>query len=81
MTNTYIDNNIQLGIKYDWKKIMRAYRALNCPKDVYDPTPIINTMSTNMIMWYIGMSKRRVGKTTNFLLYGIIMFQMEYIDF
>ena len=76
MTNTYIDNNIQLGIKYDWKKIMRAYRALNCPKDVYDPTPIINTMFINTVMWYIGMSKRRVGKTTNFLLYGLIMFQM-----
>ena len=73
-STTYIDNNIQLGIKYDWKKIIAAYKLLKCPKDVYDPTPVINTMSTNMIMWYIGMSKRRVGKTTNFLLYGLIMF-------
>lgn len=74
-TTSYIDNNIQLGIKYDWPKIMAAYKALRCPKDVYDPTPAIRTMTVkNKIMWYIGMSKRRVGKTTNFLLYGLIMF-------
>ena len=71
----YIDNNIQLGILYDWNKIIRAYKALKCPKDVYDPTPTIKTMTIdNNVKWYIGMSKRRVGKTTNYLLYGLIMF-------
>lgn len=76
-TIRYIDNNIQLGIAYDWKKILRAYKALKCPKDVYDPVPAVKTMTIdNNIKWYIGMSKRRVGKTTNFLLIGIIMYWM-----
>lgn len=74
-TTAYIDNNIQLGIKYDWNLIIKAYKALKCPKDVYDPTPAIKTMTIeDKVKWYIGMSKRRVGKTTNFLLYGLIMF-------
>lgn len=76
-TTTYIDNNIQLGIRYDWNRIIAAYKALKCPKDVYDPTPAIRLMTIkDRIKWYIGMSKRRVGKTTNFLLYGLIMFWM-----
>lgn len=74
---TYIDNNIQLGIRYDWNRIIAAYKALKCPKDVYDPTPAIRLMTIkDRIKWYIGMSKRRVGKTTNFLLYGLIMYWM-----
>lgn len=74
-TTTYIDNNIQLGIRYDWNRIITAYKALKCPKDVYDPTPAIRLMTIkDRIKWYIGMSKRRVGKTTNFLLYGLIMY-------
>lgn len=74
-TIKYIENNIQLGICYDWDLIIKAYKALKCPKDVYDPTSTIKCMTIdNDIKWYIGMSKRRVGKTTNFLLYGIIMF-------
>lgn len=76
-TIKYIDDNIQLGIQYDWRKIIAAYKALKCPKDVYDPTPAIKAMTIlNVVKWYIGMSKRRVGKTTNFLLYGLIMFWM-----
>lgn len=74
-TIQYIDNNIQLGIKYDWRLIIKAYKALNCPEDVYNPIPAIKTMTIqDKIKWYIGMSKRRVGKTTNFLLIGLIMF-------
>ena len=72
-TLRYIDNNIQLGIKYDWDLIFKAYRALKCPKDVYDPIPAIRSMVENNVKWYIGMSKRRIGKTTNFLLIGALL--------
>ena len=64
-----IDNNIQLGIKYDWDLIFKAYKALKCPDDVYNPVPAIRNMIDNNTKWYIGMSKRRIGKTTNFLLF------------
>lgn len=73
-TLKYIDNNIQLGIAYDWDLIFKAYRALKCPDDVYNPIPAIRSMIDNNVKWYIGMSKRRIGKTTNFLLIGCIMF-------
>lgn len=73
-TLKYIDNNIQLGILYDWDLIFKAYRALKCPDDVYNPIPAVRSMIENNVKWYIGMSKRRVGKTTNFLLIGAIMF-------
>lgn len=69
----YINNNMQLGLEYDHKKIIEKYRSLNCPKDVYDPVPAFRSMYENIVMWYIGMSKRRIGKTTNFLLLGMIM--------
>lgn len=74
-TIEYIDNNIQLGIAYNWQLILRKYKELKCPRDVYDPVPALRTMTIkDNIKWYIGMSKRRVGKTTNFLLVGMIMF-------
>ena len=73
-TIAYIDNNIQLGICYDWDLIIKMYKLLKCPDDVYNPTPVMRTMAHDNIMWYIGMSKRRVGKTTNYLLYGMIMY-------
>ena len=73
-TISYIDNNIQLGIMYNWQLILARYKALKCPEDVYNPVPALRSMVENNTKWYIGMSKRRVGKTTNFLLIGLIMF-------
>lgn len=73
-TISYINNNIQLGIKYDWDLIFKAYKALKCPDDVYNPVPALRSMVSDNVKWYIGMSKRRIGKTTNFLLIGAIMF-------
>lgn len=73
-TLKYIENNIQLGIAYDWDLIFRAYKALKCPDDVYNPVPTLRSMIENDTKWYIGMSKRRIGKTTNFLLIGALLF-------
>lgn len=72
-TIKYIDNNMQLGIEYDWDLILRAYIALKCPDDVYNPVPAVRKMTDEGVKWYIGMSKRKIGKTTNFILIGIIM--------
>ena len=73
-TIKYIDNNIQLGIEYDWELIIKAYRALKCPDDVYDPIPALRAMISDNCKWYIGMSKRRIGKTTAFLLIGALLY-------
>ena len=31
----YINNDIQCGIEYDWRKVKDEFRKLNIPKDVY----------------------------------------------
>ena len=51
-TLSYIDNNLQLGIAYDWDLIIKAYRALKCPDDVYDPIPALRTLSAETVKWY-----------------------------
>lgn len=73
-TIKYIDNNIQLGIEIDWPLIINAYKALKCPDDVYNPIRIIKEMTENNCKWYVGMSKRRVGKTTGYVLIGMLCF-------
>ena len=70
----YIENNIQLGILIDWNLIIKAYKELKCPDDVYDPTQVVKELDHNNCKWYIGMSQRKTGKTTNFLLYGMLLF-------
>ena len=52
----YIDNNIQLGIAYNWDLIFAAYKALKYPDDVYNPITALRQMIENETKWYIGMS-------------------------
>lgn len=67
----YIDNNPDLGIKYNWDKITKLYRSLDIPPE-YDFTEIIPIGDDNLT-WYNLNSERSVGKTTNLLLYGMCM--------
>ena len=64
---------MQLGILIDWDLIIKAYNNLNCPDDVYNPVKVIKELSENNCKWYVGMSKRKTGKTTNFLLIGMLL--------
>lgn len=70
----YIENNIQLGIVIDWDFILKEYKKLECPDDVYNPSTVIREMKENNCKWYVGMSKRKTGKTTNYLLIGMLCF-------
>ena len=71
---TYINKEPNNGIKYNWKKIMKNYRALGIPKE-YDYTEILPLENENL-KWYNLNSERSVGKTTNLLLIGMVMNNM-----
>ena len=65
----YIDNDIKLGVDYDWKLIEREYKKLGVPKEFYQvPFPAITRNK-----YFIGLSDRSTGKTTGWLLVGLVM--------
>ena len=68
----YINGDPKYGIKIDWTLVRRAYRALNCPPEFFDPTlrPI------DMCKYLLEISRRGTGKTTGILLLGMILFQI-----
>lgn len=53
----------------DFKKIRREYKKLHCPSDTYNP----NTIPFETCKWSVIISDRSRGKTTNLLLYGLVM--------
>lgn len=68
----YIDNDIQKGINYDWKKLYKRLDKLELiPKDIY--YPLFNQKNK----WNIILSERKIGKTTSCLLLGLLM-HIEY---
>lgn len=75
MKKEYIDNNKDLGLKYDYKAIMKRIKQLKLyPKkgDVWNPSHV----PFDAAKWFVFMSLRSKGKTTNFLLMGLIMYEM-----
>lgn len=66
----YIENDINNGIEYDWKILRKDFKALKIPKDVYDTSK--NPFETSYI--FVDVSERSVGKTTNWLLIGMLMY-------
>lgn len=65
----YINDNIELGIDYDWKAIEREYKKLEVPSLWY--VPPFAALPRNK--YFIGLSDRSTGKTTNWLLVGLCM--------
>lgn len=68
----YINNDPQRGIKYDWKAVRKELKALGIPKEFYNPA----TAPLALDQWFVEMSERTVGKTTGWLLAGLILFEM-----
>lgn len=65
----YIQNDPKLGVNYDWNKILKEFKKLNIPKDVYSPEfAIMQSCKYN-----VGVSERSTGKTTNWVLIGLVM--------
>lgn len=65
----YIDDDIQNGILIDWKTVLKEYNKLGIPKDVYTP---IN-LPFNDAKYFVECSERSIGKTTNWILLGMIL--------
>lgn len=66
----YIENDINKGIEYDWKLLRKDFKTLKIPRDVYDTSK--NPFETSNI--FVDVSERSVGKTTNWLLLGMLMY-------
>lgn len=57
----------------DWKKIRKEYKNLKCPKEVWNPL----TLPLGECGYYIVLSDRSRGKTTNAILLGMIMNKID----
>lgn len=68
----YIDDNQQKGILIDWKKVSKRCKELDIPSDVYTPFELPFTQAK----YFVEMSERSIGKTTNWLLLGMILNDM-----
>ena len=72
MKISYHENKKELGIVYDFNKINAEFKKLGVPSDVWTPCNV----PFNSAKWIIEMSERTVGKTTNVLLYGLVMHKL-----
>jgi hypothetical protein len=74
MKREYINGNKQNGIKYDFNEINKLFKSLNIPKDVYNPAHL----PFDSCKWFVTLSERSRGKTTNLLLYGMCIYQLYH---
>lgn len=72
----YIDDDMEKGILIDWKKVLKEYKKLNIPSDVYTPSHIPFTQAK----YFVDCSERSIGKTTNWILLGMILYKMYGIS-
>lgn len=65
----YIDNNPDLGVDVDWRFLKKELCKLVAPYvgDNYVPDPPCDDA-----VWFLDLSERSVGKTTNYLLLGML---------
>lgn len=68
----YIDNKQENGLLYDYKKVRKLYKSLNCPKSYYSPAKA----PVELFNWCVEVSQRSTGKTTGWLLWGLCMYQL-----
>lgn len=65
----YINGNPLDGIIYDFNFLRNEYKRLKCPKDVYNPSHL----PFESCKWFVTLSERARGKTTNLLLFGMLI--------
>lgn len=70
----FIENDPNLGVDYDWELIAKTYKYLGVPPE-YDISELL-PLGNDAIKWYIANSERSVGKTTNVLLIGMVMYAL-----
>ena len=74
---SYIDDDINKGIKVDWKKVHKEIKKLKIPTEIYNPL-----YNTNMYdnSYFVELSERSIGKTTNWLLIGLVLYKLYGIQ-
>ena len=81
MFEKYIDNKPLNGIKIDFKKVNKEFdkmmRKCNAPAGLYDPT----TLPLNEANWFVLMSERSSSKTTQCLLYALLIYKLYGVNF
>lgn len=65
----YINEDKLYGIKYDYNLILKTYKKLKIPKNVYSPEYLLQYAEE--CKWFVLMSARGLGKTTNLILLGM----------
>lgn len=70
MKKEYIDGDPLNGIAYDFNFLRKEYKKLKCPADVYNPCH----MPFELCKWFVVLSERARGKTTNLLLFGMLLY-------
>lgn len=68
----YIEGNQNYGIKYDWKAIRKEFAKLGVPAIYHTPMEV----PLEKFKYFVEYSARSIGKTTNWLLLGMVMNQM-----
>ena len=73
----YVENDINKGIKVDWKKVHKEIKKLKIPTEIYNPL-----YNTNMYdnSYFVELSERSIGKTTNWLLIGLVLYKLYGIQ-
>lgn len=67
----YIGGNKNAGLVYDWDLIRKEYEKLECPSMYYNPCHC----PFEVAKYFVGFSARSIGKSTGWLLLGLIMYQ------
>lgn len=64
----FIEGNEQFGVEYDWSFIRKEFKKLKIPKNVFNPC----TLPIEKAAYFVLMSIRSSGKTTNIILLAAI---------
>lgn len=69
----YVNDDPALGIVVNWVKVFKYYDMLKMPKDIYRPSKELDITAAE---WFVLISTRSTGKTTNLLIISIILYLM-----
>lgn len=69
MKKEFIEGKRNNGIIYDYPTIRKEFRKLKIPTEYYNPSKC----PFDKCKWFINLSDRSTGKTTNWLLFGMMM--------
>ena len=74
----YYNNEYEKGIIIDWELVEKEYNKLKVPKQFYKPP--FEVLKQDVCRWYVLLSERKVGKTTNILILGLILNKLYKIQ-